>query len=77
MIGLEQAGPQLTLRVPPGPDGEDLAPYERRVLGRVRALAHGGVLPAQALADEWHRVEVTCPGGSGYGSSPASLICCS
>jgi hypothetical protein len=51
VIGLEQAGPQLTLRVPPGPDGEDLAPCERRVLGRVRALAHDGVLPAQALAD--------------------------
>ena len=34
VIGLELAGPQLTLRVPPGPDGEDLAPYERRVLDR-------------------------------------------
>jgi Predicted membrane protein (DUF2207) len=51
VIGLDQVGQQLTLRVPPGPDREDLASYERRVLSQVRALAHGGVLPAQALAD--------------------------
>jgi hypothetical protein len=51
VIGLDQVGQQLTLRVPPGPDGEDLAPYERRVLRQVRALAHGGAVPAQALAD--------------------------
>jgi len=51
LVDLEQAGPQLSLcRLRP-PGGADLAPYERRILSYLDALATDGVVPAPALAE--------------------------
>jgi Predicted membrane protein (DUF2207) len=51
VVDLEQAGPQLSLcRIRPA-GGADLAPYERRILSYLDALATDGVVPAPALAE--------------------------
>jgi Predicted membrane protein (DUF2207) len=50
VVELEQAGPQLSLcRIRPAGRAE-LAPYERRILSYLDALATDGVVPAPALA---------------------------
>jgi hypothetical protein len=51
VVGLEQVGQQLTVRLCPRPAGLSLTPYERRVQGHVGFLSRNDVLPAQALGD--------------------------
>jgi hypothetical protein len=51
VVDLGQVDPQLSLcRIRP-PGGADLAPYERRILSYLDALATDGVVPAPALAE--------------------------
>jgi Predicted membrane protein (DUF2207) len=50
VIDLEEVGPQLSLCRIRQRDGQGLAPYERRILSFLEALAVSDVVPAQALA---------------------------
>jgi hypothetical protein len=51
VVDLEEVDPQLSLCRIRQPGGAGLAPYERRILSYLDALAAGGVVPAQALAE--------------------------